>query len=824
MRSILRALFQKSWRRRGRNAYPTNIEHTAGCRSRRGEVSSPEERTRGHNRGTLLYGRRQEPLPDDFDRVALPAGKDSCRRANLLLTTLASLLIRQERFPAGAEKPTSSGGAPGTRAHSHAPLRFICLIVALLCANVSAQDFATITGKITDDVMFQPIAGVAVTVLPEGMTAISDSDGRYRIERIMPGTISLQFASAFFVKTQSPAMLVREGELATVDIALHPVTVKTPAQTVSAERDFVAGVVQFSAPQIRQSTRHDVGGFLNDMGYQVHSDGRTQYLSLGGLSPQRTLVLLDGVRINPDGGAADLASLSLSSIERIEIYTAGAAARFGDGALGGAVNIFSRQTDPQRNDGASLTSAVGSYSLIRESLQLSQNDLAGLHVLGNYEYGFSRNDYTFAHPYFGEQRRSNNFSRLASYFVTLGHEHLRSLSLSARHYDSHHGIPGAVLQETPAASARHVNTQFTANFATPALRVVGSFRELTQHYRDAQSVSRYDKHYLQVARQLDLERQWSLRRRFDVALGSQYLSENFFSDDRFQPQSSLPSISRNSTAMFGRWKLRQNLRLLQSDYSFAYRLDHVDGRTYGSPHLALSFSCNKYVDADATANYAESFRLPPIDALFWSNDVFAVGNPDLQPERSRSRDVRLSMASKGSVFVSVQLRKFVNDVDGMIFWRQRFDGKYTPVNLARARIDGAETSLKISTSDQRLSAQYHRTTQKPVNLSRAENYYGLFIPFQPDQSERVSLTLRLWRCKFEYTYSLTGVRFIREANTKLLPAYHLHDLSLEYQTTLLGADEVFALTVHNAGDTRYEILERVPMPGRSITALLTIQL
>jgi|GEM_PF-3198524 len=773
MRSILRALFPKDRRRTGKNAYPTQEELTPSPQP----LSLEGRGARGEGR---FVGRPRNAYPTKTEE--------------------------------------------GIRAHSRAPLRIIFMIASLLCANVLAQDFAVIAGKITDDVMHQVIAGVAVTVLPEGTTTISDSDGRYRIARVMPGTVSLQFASAFFVKTQSPAMLVREGEVATFDVALHPVTVKAATQTVSAERESDAGVQQYTTPQIRQSTRSDVGGFLNERGYQVQSDGRSQYLSLGGLSPQRTLVLLDGVRINPDGGAADLSTVSLSSIERIEVYTSGAAARFGDGALGGAVNIISRQTEPERNNGAALTSAVGSYSLTRESLQLTENDLAGLQLLGNYEYGFSRNDYAFAHPYLGEQHRADNFSRQAGYFLTLGHERLRSLTLSARHYDNHHGIPGAVLQETPTASARHVNTQFTANFATPALRIAGSYRELTQHYRDAQSVSRYDKHYLQVARQLDLEKQWSLWQRLDVTLGSQYLSENFFNDDRFRPQSSLPSISRKTSAVFGRGKLRQNLWLLQSAYSLAYRLDHVDGSTYGSPHLALSFSFDKCVDADITANYAESFCLPSIDALFWSNDVFAIGNPDLQSERARSRDVQLSVALRGRVTVTVQVRRFVNDVDGMIFWRQRFDGKYTPVNLARARIDGTETSLTVSTSNQRLSAQYHHTMQKPVNLSRAENYYGQVIPFQPDQSERMSLTFRLWRCKLEYAYSLTGARFIREANTKSLPAYHLHDLSLECQATLLGTHEVFALAVYNVGDVRYEILERVPMPGRSLTTSLTIQL
>ncbi|TFH64829.1 MAG: TonB-dependent receptor [Candidatus Zixiibacteriota bacterium] len=349
MRSILRALFQRDRRRRGRNACPTKDRPTASC-GLLGLLHAVAKMKTGYS--PLIKG---------------DSGGCLCSCRKRAYNPLGPPLLRGNR---------------NSQFLSRVDVRPLLLAVAYSLVFISsfarAQDFATIAGKITDDVMFQAIAGVVVTVLPEGTTAISDSDGRYLIARIMPGTVSLQFASAFFVKTQSPAMLVREGEHATFDVALRPVIVKAAVQTVSAERESNAGVQQYTAPQIRQSTRSDVGGFLNEKGYQIQSDGRAQYLSLGGLSPQRTLVLLDGVRINPDGAAADLSTVSLSSIERIEVYTSGAAARFGGGALGGAVNIISRQTEPERNNRASLTSAVGSYSLTRESLQLTQNDLAGL--------------------------------------------------------------------------------------------------------------------------------------------------------------------------------------------------------------------------------------------------------------------------------------------------------------------------------------------------------------------------------------------------------------------------------------------------------------
>jgi len=64
----------------------------------------------------------------------------------------------------------------------------------------------------------------------------------------------------------------------------------------------------------------------------------------GAASSQNTLILLDGRRLNDvDFSSVDLSVIPLQGIERIEILRNSGAVLYGDGAVGGSINIISRQ-------------------------------------------------------------------------------------------------------------------------------------------------------------------------------------------------------------------------------------------------------------------------------------------------------------------------------------------------------------------------------------------------------------------------------------------------------------------------------------------------
>jgi len=86
--------------------------------------------------------------------------------------------------------------------------------------------------------------------------------------------------------------------------------------------------------------------------------GQATSMFLRGTESNHTLVLIDGVRINPGtvGGAA-VQHISPAIIERIEIVKGARSALFGTDAIGGVINIITR-----RADAAFLETAVGAGS------------------------------------------------------------------------------------------------------------------------------------------------------------------------------------------------------------------------------------------------------------------------------------------------------------------------------------------------------------------------------------------------------------------------------------------------------------------------------
>jgi len=81
----------------------------------------------------------------------------------------------------------------------------------------------------------------------------------------------------------------------------------------------------------------------------------------GATSGQNTLILLNGRRLNDiDLAAVDFAAIPLASIERVEIIRGGGAVLYGDGAVGGAINIVTREAGPTGTR-ASVNADYGSY-------------------------------------------------------------------------------------------------------------------------------------------------------------------------------------------------------------------------------------------------------------------------------------------------------------------------------------------------------------------------------------------------------------------------------------------------------------------------------
>ncbi len=85
----------------------------------------------------------------------------------------------------------------------------------------------------------------------------------------------------------------------------------------------------------------------------------------GEANSSNTLILIDGIRQNPvDMGGARLSGISVENIERIEVIPGGGSVLYGDGAVGGIVNIITK-TNASNEGSKAIYSEVGNNGRFR---------------------------------------------------------------------------------------------------------------------------------------------------------------------------------------------------------------------------------------------------------------------------------------------------------------------------------------------------------------------------------------------------------------------------------------------------------------------------
>jgi outer membrane receptor protein involved in Fe transport len=247
---------------------------------------------------------------------------------------------------------------------------------------LTAQETGTVQGTVTQADDGGPLRGVIVSVRGTGISAVTDRDGRYTLNRVPAGprTIVVRWLG---YRTREVAVTVTAGQTATADAALEPQPVtlsevivegvsRAPERVVEAPaavsvvdpavaRDFaVTGQAPLAVAKLPGSDVVQSG--VND--FNVNVRGFNSSLN------RRVLVLMDG----RDLAIAFLGSqewpalsASLDDLGRIEMVRGPGSALYGANAFSGVLNI----TTPTARElvGTKLTLAGGELSTFKGDLR-----------------------------------------------------------------------------------------------------------------------------------------------------------------------------------------------------------------------------------------------------------------------------------------------------------------------------------------------------------------------------------------------------------------------------------------------------------------------
>ncbi len=143
-----------------------------------------------------------------------------------------------------------------------------------------------------------------------------------------------------------------------------PVELMVPASSF----DNISNVTTMTQQQILSAGAQTVADVLQGqpglMVDDLYGDGSHVMLNMRGFgtnAASNSLVLVDGLPLrNPDEAPADLSTIDLQDISRVDIVPASAAVRYGDQAVGGIVNII---TKPTTKPSGYVSTRIGSHDL-----------------------------------------------------------------------------------------------------------------------------------------------------------------------------------------------------------------------------------------------------------------------------------------------------------------------------------------------------------------------------------------------------------------------------------------------------------------------------
>ena len=275
-----------------------------------------------------------------------------------------------------AKKKPSAGVLRRTDVRLHGK-RLRLVLFCLLCTMTISAQKAIVYGQITDDKTGEPIAGAGVSIAKDGKGTVADADGRYTLNIQGRQQVRLNFQYLGY-KTESREIALHDSvccniRLKPIDNVLDEVTVTTRSEMrklrESAMPISVIGQrqLQGTASNINDVLARTVGVTVRNTGGM----GSASRISVRGLEGKRMGMYIDETPMSQLSNFVALNDIPTNMIERIEVYKGIVPYKFGGSALGGAVNVVTKEYPPIYLD---FSYEIGSFNTHQVSSVLKRTD------------------------------------------------------------------------------------------------------------------------------------------------------------------------------------------------------------------------------------------------------------------------------------------------------------------------------------------------------------------------------------------------------------------------------------------------------------------
>ncbi|NOG98397.1 MAG: TonB-dependent receptor [Ignavibacteriae bacterium] len=626
----------------------------------------------------------------------------------------------------------------------------VLLILLISAANIFAET-GSIRGTVLNSVTNLPLTAVNVLIGNSSIGTSTDERGEFTILKINPGEVTLVASYVGFKKTKI-AITVEQNKTTAVKILLEPYVISVGETIVTGSKyekqikDIAMPLEVIKSNEIKAKPPVTISDALQNLsGVSLIRDGIWgTTVSIRGLSKQNIVTLIDGNRIETGTNiAAGLSMIDAMDVERIEVIKGASSSLYGSGALGGVVNIISK--DGKFNDelyfGGSIISGYSSVNNGgRGRLSINAGSANWFAKISGTKRS-ADNTQTPEGTLENSQFRDNNISAAVGAIPFSNHE----LKLTyQRFYAEDVGIPGGAPFPKTAKASYPEEKREMFNIAYRIKNLLPSMTNLSLKYFNQKIERRVkiipnpkvelrpnadhntngvqlqtdwligESNYLVAGidawqRELDSRRTREIKPANQI-IGerpvpiSDYRSIGFFVQDDLKLIKNVFKITiggrvdqikvTNKDAFNPEYIISNGVRNdLPPNRTELWKAGEADDIS-ASANIGLLFSAAENIDL--TFNAAQSFRSPNLEERYQYIELGAatyLGDPNLEPEKGTFFDIGVRVREdnftiRGNVFLN-----FLND---LVIDQFKSENLFVKENVGKARLYGFDLNSEVN--------------------------------------------------------------------------------------------------------------------------------
>jgi vitamin B12 transporter len=553
--------------------------------------------------------------------------------------------------------------------------------------------------------------------------------------------------------------------------------VVTASRTAQPRESVIADVTVINREEIERAGQSTFIELLQTQpGVEISSaggPGKTSSIFLRGTNPSQVIVLIDGMRVgSATSGTTTFENIPLAQIDRIEILRGPASSLYGQDAVGGVIQIFTKKGEGQPHFNAAL--GYGSYNT--KTAEAGFRGKVGDTKFSLNASSVDTDGFSAKKIRSGVQSDDDGYRNLAisgeiSHEILEGHEIGLQVLSSEGHsnYDSSNTFANYVDLSQLSYSL------FSKNQLTPIWHST---------FRVGEGIDDNDNQFSPTSHSVfkTKQRQYSWQNDVNLPLGTLSLLYDRL-EQRVTSTTIYNKTARDNNGFAASYLLNLDAHSLQAsyrtDHSTQFGTNNTGGVGYG-----FSFTPNWRV----TASYSTAFKAPTFNDLYFPDSFGSPqSDPNLKAEKSRNIEASLRYETSQN---SASLTIYDNKIDNFI----TLDGNYFPTNVD-AKIQGLTLAGMRQWNDWVLKGsidiQSPKDDKLDTLLARRANRHA---------SLNISHAWRDWHFSSELIAS--SIRYNDSDNQFPLAGYAIVNLAADYR---INQDWALQGRINNILDKEYAL-------------------